>query len=219
METTDTREEGWAPEGSGAGPGGGLVYRKEAARWLGISTKTLQNYEKDGRLKSWKNKVNGRVYYDRDALLCLLGSRLPQDRKVVLYCRAATIPDQGAAGINVETRLRAQVDRCQEYCVKAGIRVDLILKDIGKGWTVKDKPGMDKLMNMILRKEVSMIVVETGDRLARWGMGEVWERFLLWHGVELHVISPHWQREEYREEMKEDLAGILYEAKRIMGGA
>ena len=118
-----------------------------------------------------------------------------------------------------QARLRDQVDRCTEYSTRAGIRVDRIIQEIGKGHTLNGRSGIDQLLDLVFRKKVSMIVVECPDRLARWGMGEVLERFLTWHGVELHVISKGWSRAEFREEVKEDLAGILFEAKRLLGEA
>ena len=203
----------------GHGPTGNLVYKKDAALYLGVSLKTLERYVKQGLIKPFKNEVNGRTYFDQLALLALLGSRLPQEREVVLYCRAAGIPDQGRAGVSSGSRLREQVDRCTEYCTKAGIRVDRIIQEIGKGHTLAGRGGVDQLLDLVFRKKVSMIVVECPDRLARWGMGEILERFLAWHGVELHVINKGWSRAEFREEVKEDLAGILYEAKRLLGEA
>lgn len=222
METRDTQEGAEANRdylAPGHGPTGNLVYKKDAARYLGISLKTLERYVKQGLVKPFKNEVNGRTYFDQLDLLALLGSRLPQAREVVLYCRAAGIPDQGKAGVSSQARLRDQVDRCTEYCTKAGVRVDRIIQEIGKGHTLNGRSGIDQLLDLVFRKKVSMIVVECPDRLARWGMGEILERFLTWHGVELHVISKGWSRAEFREEVKEDLAGILFEAKRLLGEA
>ena len=48
-------------------------------------------------------------------------------------------------------------------------------------------------------------------------MGHLFRRFLEWHGVEVHVASPVLLREEYREEIKQDLTELIYEAKRSLG--
>jgi hypothetical protein len=48
-------------------------------------------------------------------------------------------------------------------------------------------------------------------------MREVFEQFLTWHGVELHVIQPVLQLQEFRDELTEDLAGLVYEARQLMG--
>lgn len=198
-------------------PTGDILYSKDAAKFLGISPKTLARYAKAGLIRNWKNQVNGRTYYDRAELLKLLGSRLPQTREVWVYCRAAGIPDQGAAGVSVKKRLQAQVDRVLEYCTRAGIRVDEVIQEIGKADSLEDRPGIDRLMEKILRKEISMVVVETPDRLARFAGAEILERFFAWHGVEYHVIQKTLHRKEYRDEIKDDLAGVLFRAKQLMG--
>ena len=202
---------------SSAFPTGDILYRKEAAKFLGISPKTLTRYVQAGKLRNWKNQINGRVYYDRAELLSLLGSRLPQTREVWVYCRAAGLPDQGAAGVSAKKRLDAQVDRVLEYCTRAGIRVDQVVQEIGKADSPEDRPGLDRLMEKILRKEISMVVVETPDRLARFAGAEVLQRFFAWHGVEYHVIQKTLHLKEYRDEIKDDLAGVLFRAKQLMG--
>ncbi|CAB4219085.1 COG2452 Predicted site-specific integrase-resolvase [uncultured Caudovirales phage] len=199
-------------------PTGELVYKKGAAEFLGISLKTLDRYVKAGTLRHWKNSINGRIYYDKQDLLKLLGSRLPQSRQVVVYCRAAGIPDQGAAGVSSRTRLQAQQDRVLQYCTAAGIRVDQVIAEVGKAGSLVGRSGLDKIFDLVLRKQVSMVIVETPDRLARFAGAEILERFLTWHGVELHVIQKTLYQEEYREELKEDLSYLIMGSQALLGG-
>lgn len=199
------------------GPLGSMIYRRDACKFLGIKSKTCNRYEKRGILIPIKNRANGRVYYTEANVLAVLGSKLPQKRKVVLYCRSAVLGSRSKTGESMDSRIKDQVDRMSSYCVRAGIRVDEVIQDTGPGTGLKALPGHDRLLEMVMRKEVSLLVVETTDRLARWGMGKVLERFLEWHGVELHVASPVLTREEYREEIKQDLAEILYESKKLLG--
>ena len=199
------------------GPLGRLIYRKDAIKFLGVSRQTVNKYEHRGLLTPLKNKVNGRVYYTEENVLAVLGSRLPQTLEVVAYCRAAVLGSRSDPGDGARGRLLQQVERVSEYCARAGIRVDRIIQEVGYGNSLEARRGVDQLMELVLRKKVSMVVVETPDRLARFAMGEMLERFLEWHHVKLHVISPVFQREEYREELKEDLARILFESKKILG--
>jgi predicted site-specific integrase-resolvase len=194
-----------------------MVYKKHAASFLGVSAKTLERYVTAGQLKPYKNQINGRVYFDKADILKLLGSRLPQDRAVVLYCRAATIPNMGNAGVSADKRLAAQVERCTKYCTAAGIRVDRTIAEVGKGDSLKDRRGWTEIMDLVMRKQISMVVVETPDRICRWGVREMLEDLLAWHGVELHVIQPVLQLQEYRDELTEDLTGLVYQARGLMG--
>lgn len=196
---------------------GRVVYRKEAAKFLGVTRMTLTRYEKAGRLTPYKSQINGRVFYAESELLALLGSKLKQKKLVVLYCRSAVLGSRSDKGNSARDRLAQQVKRMSDYCLATGIRVDLCLTDIGPGTGSKDLDGYNILIEKVLRHEVSLVVVETPDRLARWGMATVFEKFLAWHGVQLHVACPTLTREEYKEEIKQDLTEIIYESKRLLG--
>ena len=195
-------------------PTGALLNKKQAAARLGVSEKSINRYVKQGLLKPFKNKLTGKLLYDEDVILALMGGRTQQDRLVVLYCRTTTVPGSNANG--AKARLQAQVDRTTEYCSRAGIRVDRIIAELGHANSVKDRPGIQEIMELVLQKKVSMIVSETPDRLARWFATEMLEQFFAYHGVEWHVISRSWQTEEYREEAKDDLAVMMLDAKRLM---
>jgi predicted site-specific integrase-resolvase len=201
------------------GPKGDLITPKEAIARLGVTYKTLQRYMKEGRLTPYKNEVNRRTYFDVDDILKIFGKRLPKNRRVVAYCRAARLQDQGAAGVSAEERLSKQVDRVQQYCTKAGITIDEVIADVSGATDVEQRSaGFNRLMEAVFTKQCGILVVENFDRIGRWAAAGIMKRFLLWHGVEIVEIMPTWQLEEYRIEAKQDLADVLVEAKRLMAG-
>ena len=196
-------------------PSGDIMYRNEAAKFLGVTRRTLDRYIKTGKLRCWKNRVNGRVYLDRADLLTLLGSKLPQSREVWVYARAAGLGSGGFA--SADSRLQAQVDRVLQYCTSAGIRVDHVVKEISKAGTAHRRAGLNEILEAALRKKISMIVVETPDRLARFAGEDLLEKVLRWHGVEVHVIQKHLHSEEFREELKDDLTELIYASRTLLG--
>ena len=198
-------------------PTGELMYKKQAAQFLGISLKTLDRYVTDGRLPNWKNQVNGRIYYDKQDLLRLLGSRLPQHREVWVYSRAAGLADNNTPGTGAKARLAAQTARILQYCQAAGVRVDRVVEEVGKAGTLEGRGGLDKIIEAVLRKQLSMVIVETPDRLARFAGAEIIERFLTWHGVEYHIVNKFLVTEEHREELKEDLALLILQSRALLG--
>lgn len=201
------------------GPTGTMLSMKEAMARLGVSKPTIIGYVNKGLLKAYKNQVNRRVYFDSDDLLKMFGHRLPKNRRVVAYCRAARLQDQGAAGVSAEERLAKQVDRVQTYCSKAGIVVDEIIADVAGATDIEQRSaGFNRLMEAVFTKQCGILVVENFDRIGRWAAAGFMKRFLLWHGVEIVEIMPNWQLEEYRIEAKQDLADVLVEAKRLMAG-
>jgi predicted site-specific integrase-resolvase len=197
-------------------PGGELVSRKIAAQRLGVTLRTLDRYIEQGKLSPYKNRVNGRLYIDSDQILYLLGSRVPQDRLVIVYCRTAPIPDSGAAGISSQTRLKEQVDRVEGYCTARGIRVDEVIQEVRRANRLDDNaPGLNKILDLVLRKKVSTLIIETPDRLARFLAWDLIERVLIYHGVELHIIQPKANRQEFVDEIKEELVDIIASAKEL----
>lgn len=196
---------------------GRIVYRKEAMRYLGVTKATVRSYERRGLLVPLKNIVNGRIFYTEDNVLSVLGSKYDQKREVVLYCRSAVLGSRSDKGNSAQKRLEDQVERMNSYCVKSGIRVDRVIMDVGPVNGRVAFKGHDQLMDLIMRHKVSLLVVETEDRIARWGMGDMFKRFLEWHGVDLHVASPTLYREEFKEEIKQDLTELIYETRRVLG--
>ena len=195
-------------------PTGSLVSRKIAAQRLGVTVRTLDRYIEQGKLSPYKNRVNGRLYIDSDQILYLLGSRVPQDRLVIVYCRTAPIPDSGAAGISSATRLKEQVDRVQGYCTARGIRVDEVIQEVRRANRLDDNaPGLNKILDLVLRKKVSTLIIETPDRLARFLAWDLIERVLIYHGVDIHIIQPKANRQEFVDEIKEELVDIIASAK------
>jgi predicted site-specific integrase-resolvase len=95
--------------------------------------------------------------------------------------------------------------------------VDRVVEEIGKAGSLTGRGGLDKIMEAVFRKRLSMVIVETPDRIARFAGAEIIERFLTWHGVELHVVSQHLVTEEMREELKSDLTDIILESRRLIG--
>lgn len=201
------------------GPTGDMISMKETMHRLGVSKQTVIGYANKGLLKAYKNQVNRRTYFDVDDVLKMFGRRLPKNRRVLAYCRAARLQDQGAAGVSAEERLSRQVDRVQEYCAKAGIVVDEVIADVAGATDIEQRSaGFNRLMEAVMTKDCGILVVENFDRIGRWAAAGFMKRFLIWHGVEIVEIMPTWQLEEYRIEAKQDLADVLVEAKRLMGG-
>ena len=216
MEINDFTDPGQAGQD---GPTGNLISAKEACRRLGVTKRTLLKYVEKGLLTPHRNVVNRRTYYDVDDLLKMYGYRLPKNRRVVAYCRAARLQDQGSAGVSAEERLSKQIDRVQTYCAKAGIQIDEIIADVAGATQIDERSaGFNRLMEAVLTKQCGVLVVENFDRIGRWVAAGFMKRFLLWHGVEIVEIMPTWQLEEYRIEAKQDLADVLVEAKKLMGG-
>ena len=202
---------------TGAWPEGQVLLLAEAAAYLGVSKKTVNRYVSRGLLTVWKNQVNGKVYFDKVQVMTLLGSR-PKlvDKQNVAYCRV-TATFSATPGNSAQARVDRQAERVVRYCAGSGIRLDRVIKDIRPACLLRSTASCSELLEMVFRKEIGILVIETPDRISRWDGQDIFEEFLRWHGVVLHVINPTLAMQEYKDEAKDDLAALLYQTKVLMG--
>ncbi len=80
-----------------------------------------------------------------------------------------------------------------------------ILKDIGSGLR-EDRWNFQKLLKMVMNKEVSKVVIAYPDRLTRFGF-KILEDFFKSYGTEIVVINK--DEKSPQEELVEDLITII----------
>ena len=198
-------------------PEGTAIKMPEVCQILDLSPKTIMRYVEQGKLRQWKNQINGRTYFDKAQVMTILGAKPNQiGRKNILYTRVSKV-DHPGKGNGAQDRLEAQTARMVRYCTNSGIRIDEVIQDTRDSNDLGSSPHLDNIMEMVLRKEIGIIVVETLDRLGRFDSTGLWEKFFQWHGVHLHVVNEVLPLEEYRQEIKEDLANIIYQVKVDLG--
>ena len=142
---------------------------KEALRILRIDRTTLSNYIKTGKIRYTKLH-NGRYEYCDEDVYKLAGKKLKvKDRKVVLYCRVSTY--------NQKNDLENQEKYLREFCAARGITVHEVYKDIGSGLDIEKRSKFKKLLESVLRYEVSEIYITYKDRFSRVGFNLLREIF------------------------------------------
>ena len=98
----------------------------EFAEMLGVSVKTLQRWDKDGKLIAYRNPSDRR-YYTHNQYVEYMG-KIVQDkdnRKTIIYSRVSTS--------NQKDDLKNQVEFLKQYANAKGIIVDEIFEDVGSG--------------------------------------------------------------------------------------
>ena len=122
--------------------------------------KTLQRWDREGRLKA-KRTVSGRRYYDEADLATALNlPQRPAARRTVAYCRVSS-PAQ-------RPELQNQRAALEQYAQANGIIVDQWVMEIGGGPNF-DRKRFLALMDAIVAGEVVRVVIAHQDRLARFG--------------------------------------------------
>jgi len=170
-----------------------------AATLLGITVKTLQRWEREGRLIPAARTASNRRRYTESQLRTFL--RLPSlvaPRRVVAYCRvssAAQRPD-----------LVNQRRTLEQFTAARGLAGVEYVEEVGGGLNFGRKRFL-ALMDAIGRGEVATLVLAHGDRLTRFGF-DWFAHYAALHGCELLVLNQ--ERLSPEQEMVEDLMTIVH---------
>ena len=170
-----------------------------AATLLGITVKTLQRWEREGRLIPAARTVSNRRRYTESQLRAFL--RLPSlaaPGRVVAYCRvlsAAQRPD-----------LVNQRRTLEQFTAARGLAVVECVEEVGGGLNFGRKRFL-ALMDAIGRGEVATLVLAHRDRLTRFGF-DWFAHYAALHGCELLVLNQ--ERLSPEQEMVEDLMTIVH---------
>ena len=171
----------------------------QAAKYLGFKVKTLQKWDREGRLiPAFRTKTNRRVY-TQSQLDEFIGQRTQDTRtRIIAYCRvssAAQKPD-----------LANQLEVMKEYCLKSGLLDVEFISEVGGGLNFERKKFLE-IMDAVERYEVKMLIIAHKDRLARFGF-EYFRHFLAKHNCELVILNDEKMSPE--QEMVEDLMTIIH---------
>lgn len=122
---------------------------------LKVTRPTLCKYVRVGKIKVTL-LTNGFYDYDKYSVFKLLNREV--DRVNALYCRVSTTKQK--------VDLENQEETLKTFCVKNGIIIHKIYKDIGSGINF-DRKEFQQLLNDIINYKVDKIFITHKDRLSR----------------------------------------------------
>jgi len=147
----------------------------KAAKLLGISVVTLRRWEKLGKVVSrFRTFGNHRRFLLSD----ILTISNKENKKVICYSRVSS-HDQKAD-------LERQSQKLEKYAQQKFNHIEVI-KDLGSGLNFKKK-GLNKLLIMILNREISHIIINHKERLLRFGH-ELLFKICAFFGIEIIVLE------------------------------
>ena len=171
-----------------------LIKIGEAAKLLGVSVQTLRKWERTGELSPDRKSQGGTRYYDMDRLL---GQRKIETDLTIAYARVSS-HDQ-------KDDLKRQAQRLESYCTAKGWSFEVI-QDLGSGMNYR-KRGLKRLLDLILDRRISRLVLSHKDRLLRFGAELV---FTLCEARQVEVVIIN-QGEDvsFEEELAQDVLEII----------
>ena len=170
---------------------------QEFAEMIGVSVKTLQRWDKEGKLKAYRTPTNRR-YYTHKQYVDYMGDGSSKHGKTVIYARVSTS--------NQKDDLRNQIEFLKQYANAKGIIVDEVFEDIGSGLNYNRKKW-NKLIEDCMLGLIKTVIIAHKDRFIRFGY-EWFERFLKSNGVEVIVVNNETTSPE--QELVNDLISIIH---------
>lgn len=129
------------------------------SKLTGYAVKTLQKWDRDGKLSPNRTPTNRRLYTD-EHLRILRGIAIDQQRKTIVYMRVSSQvqkPD-----------LKNQRTTLEQFCSAKGFTVDEWVEEIGGGLNFKRLKFLS-IINDVTTGKVERLIVAHKDRLARFG--------------------------------------------------
>ena len=167
----------------------------EFSKILGVTTQTLRNWDKIGKLKPHHTASNGYRYYSQEQLDDVTNVRA-EKRITIGYCRVSSNKQKDD--------LNRQYENMQTYLLAQG-KPFKIIQDIGSGINYRNK-GLIELIELINDNRVSKVVILYKDRLLRFGF-ELVEEIASLHNCNIEIIN-HIEKTE-QQELIEDLVQII----------
>lgn len=170
-----------------------LIKIGEAAQLLGSTPETLRKWESTGELLPARKTKGGTRYYDPEELLGSSNLNSP----TVCYCRVSS-HDQ-------KSDLDRQQAMLEAYCAAKGWKSETI-RDLGSGMNYRKK-GLNKLLELILRKQMRRLVLTHKDRLLRFGAELI---FALCEIQDIEIVIIHrGEQPSFEEELAQDVLEII----------
>lgn len=165
----------------------------EAAELLGVDPQTLRRWKKNGKIKPAQRTIGNQRRYRLSELLGVNDKQYP----TVAYARVSSREQKDDLG--------HQHAVLEAFCGKNGWQTEVI-KDFGSGINY-NKKGLMKLLEMILHKQMSRLVITHKDRLLRFG-SELIFRLCEIQGIEVVIINKG-KQPSFEEELAADVIEII----------
>jgi putative resolvase len=169
----------------------------KAATYLGVSVKTLQRWDREGRLTSERTGTGRRMYSKAALDAFMRRSPATAVRTPIAYCRVSSAAQK--------SELRKQRRVLEDFCVARGVANTEFVEEVGGGLNL-ERPKFIEVMDRIESRQVSHLILAHKDRLVRFGF-RWFERFCAEHGTELLVLNQEQLSPE--QELVQDLLTIV----------
>jgi len=170
----------------------------EFAKLINVTTTTLRNWDRNGKLIPIKLE-SGHRRYTKEHLSYINGIK-EKSRINVIYCREST-KQQNNSLIEQENKLK-------EFCLSSGLKIDKVISEFGSALNYKRK-GFQELLSMINEDLIENIIIYYKDRLVRFGF-EIIEYYAKLNNFKIIIADNSETNKTKEQEFAEDLISIIH---------
>lgn len=178
---------------------------KDIAEFLGVTTRTLQNWDNDGKITFRRDPVSDRRFLTRDDVIELLSEHdllfddTTDKRRDVIYARVSS-HDQKKHG-DLDRQVQFLIDQNDD------LQNVLILSEVGSGLNDKRKK-LQQLLKMVMNDEVNRVFVTYRDRLTRFGFNYLKTMFNA-KGIEIVIVKQKTEALSVKQELMNDIMSLI----------
>ena len=175
-----------------------ILKPKDVSKILNITVRTLQQWDRMGKLKAQRTPTSNRRYYTQEQINEFLGRKNRLSDLTVIYARVSSNSQK--------PDLESQVEFLKQYANAKGYIVDEIITEIGSGLNY-DRKKWNELLRRIEERRIAKVIVSHKDRFIRFGY-EWFEGFVKKNGCDIEVVNN--EKTSPQEEMVADLVSIIH---------
>ena len=174
-----------------------MMKPQEMARRLGVTVRTLQRWDNEGKLVAYRNPHNMR-YYTEEQYNGYMRRSVQRQRKQIGYARVSN------AGQKDD--LKNQIAFIRDYANGKGVILDDVITDIGSGLNYKRK-NWNSLITEVMQGGIASIYITFKDRFVRFGY-DWFEQLCQKFQTEIVVLNN--PELSPQQELVEDLISIIH---------
>lgn len=171
---------------------------KQFADLIGVTTTTLRNWDKSGKLKPIYLSSGHRRYTDEQ--LNQFKSNNSNKKINVIYCRESTKSQKSS--------LESQIEQCKIYCISTGLSIDKCIYDYGSGLNFK-REGFLEILDLITSSKINNLILYYKDRLCRFGF-ELFEELSKKYNFNIIIIDKSETNKSKEKEFADDIISIIH---------
>ena len=174
-----------------------------AARVLGVAISTLRRWDYEGYFHPDFRTIGGHRRYSVSTLKskfeeCFDKTESEPRKLTILYSRVS--------GSDQRSDLERQKSRLEYHAKNMSFSNSISISDVGSGLKC-NKPGLKKLIKLILEDKVERLVLVHTDRLLRFG-SEIIFQLCKWKGVEVCILEKELDK-SFEQELTQDIISLM----------